>query len=469
MTELHSTQDPLERHPVLELRLDDAGINERLFRYVQEPPGKAWWVMFGLSLALTGLLGVAAFVTFGWGVGTWGVQVPVGWAFAITEFVWWIGIGHAGTLISAILLLFMQRWRTSINRFAETMTLFAVMCAGMFPVFHLGRPWFAYWLFPYPSEMRVWPQFRSPLVWDTFAVSTYFTVSLLFWFLGLVPDFASLRDTARRRWQRIAYGIVALGWRGSARHWRHYKSAYLIIAGLATPLVLSVHTIVSMDFAVALLPGWHSTIFPPYFVAGAVFSGFALVATLIIPARHFLGLEGVITGRHLDNMAKIMLVTGWIVTYAYCCENFLAFYSGDPYEIHVAVDRATGHYAVAFWLQIFCNCLVPQAFWSTRVRHTPALLWICSIFINIGMWLERYTIIVASLYKDFLPSAWRPFSPTWVDVSLFVGTIGFFCTAFLLALKLLPIVPVSEVKELGLELDTNPPSGSVPAPAALEG
>ena len=454
--------DPLEPHPVLSTPHADAGLNEQLFRYVQLPPGKAWWLMFGLSLSLVGLLAVAVFVTFGWGVGTWGVQIPVAWAFAITEFVWWIGIGHAGTLISAVLLLFLQRWRTSINRFAETMTLFAVMCAGMFPVLHLGRPWFAYWLIPYPAEMGVWPQFRSPLVWDMFAVSTYFTVSLLFWYMGLVPDFASLRDSAKRSWQRMVYGVLSLGWRGSARHWRHHKSAYLLLAGLATPLVLSVHSIVSMDFAVALLPGWHSTIFPPYFVAGAVFSGFALVATLIIPARHFLGFEQVITGRHLDNMAKIMLVTGWIVTYAYACENFLSFYSGDPFEIHLAVDRATGHYALAYWVQLFCNCVVPQLFWSSRVRGSPIAIWCASILINVGMWLERYTIIVTALYRDFLPSSWRSYSPTWVDVSLYLGTLGFFSVAFLLALKFLPIVPVSELKELRVELLEHRPKGATP-------
>ncbi len=451
--------DPLERDPVLATDRDDAALGDRLLGYVWQPPRRAWWAMFLLSASGVGLLGIAAVYTFGWGVGTWGVQIPVAWAFAITEFVWWIGIGHAGTLISAILLLFLQRWRTSINRFAETMTLFAVMCAGMFPVLHLGRPWFAYWLIPYPATMRVWPQFRSALVWDMFAVSTYFTVSLLFWYLGLVPDLAALRDASQRRWQRIAYGILALGWRGSARHWRHHRSAYLLLAGLATPLVVSVHTVVSMDFAISLVPGWHSTIFPPYFVAGAVFSGFALVATLIIPARRFLRLGEVITLRHLDNMCKVMLVMGWVVAYAYLVETFLAFYGGDRVEMQLAVDRVRGHYAVATWATVFCNVVVPQAFWSSRVRRSPIAVWIASILINVGMYLERYVIIVASLAHDFVPSAWRPFAPTWVDVSLYVGTLGFFFMMFLLAIKLLPIVPLTEIREMRHEVARAPELG----------
>ncbi len=457
--------DPLEPDPVLATRRDDAALTQKLFAYVWQRPKALWWGLFLLSAGGTGLLAVATFVTFGWGPGTWGVQIPVAWAFAITNFVWWIGIGHAGTLISAVLLLFLQRWRTSINRFSETMTLYAVLCAGMFPVLHLGRPWFAYWLLPYPATMRVWPQFRSPLVWDAFAVTTYLTVSILFWYLGLVPDLASLRDASEKRWQRLVYGVLAMGWRGSARHWSHYKSAYLLLAGLATPLVVSVHTIVSMDFAVALLPGWHETIFPPYFVAGAIFSGFALVVTLIIPARAFLRLGEVITARHIDNMCKVMLATGWVVAYTYLVELFFAFYSGDVYEQHTAVDRAIGRYAGVFWVVIACNVLVPQSFWSSWVRHNPVVVWVASVLINVGMWCERYMLIVSSLSKDFLPSAWRPFAPTWVDYSLYLGSLGFFLMMFLITLKILTIVPLSETKEKRRELHEKPSSGALPATA----
>jgi Ni/Fe-hydrogenase subunit HybB-like protein len=457
--------DPLEPDPVLATARDDAGLTQKLFAFVWQRPKPLWWILFAISCAGSLLLVVAMFVTFGWGPGMWGVQIPVAWAFAITNFVWWIGIGHAGTLISAILLLFLQRWRTSINRFAETMTLFAVLCAGMFPVLHLGRPWFAYWLLPYPATMRIWPQFRSPLVWDAFAVSTYLTVSLLFWYLGLMPDLASLRDASPKRWQRTVYGLLAMGWRGSARHWSHHKSAYLVLAGLATPLVVSVHSIVSMDFAVAILPGWHETIFPPYFVAGAIFSGFALVATLIIPARAFLGLEEVITERHLDNMCKVMLATGWIVAYTYVVEFFIAFYSGNLFERHTAIARLTGHYAALFWLVIACNALVPQAFWFGRVRHSPALIWIASILINVGMWSERFMLIVTALYQDYLPSAWRPFRPSWVDWSLFVGSLGFFLMMFLLALQVLPVVPLTELKGMRRELEAKPSSGALAVPA----
>ncbi|MHB8417944.1 MAG: NrfD/PsrC family molybdoenzyme membrane anchor subunit [Myxococcales bacterium] len=453
--------DPLEPDPVLATARDDAALTEELFDYVWRPPQRAWWTMFLVSAAGTALLLVTVFVTVGWGPGTWGVQIPVGWGFAIVNFVWWIGIGHAGTLISAILLLFLQRWRTSINRFAETMTLFAVMCAGLFPVLHLGRPWFAYWLLPYPATMRVWPQFRSPLVWDAFAVTTYFTVSVLFWYLGLVPDLATLRDASRRHWQRVLYGLLAMGWRGSARHWSHYRSAYLLLAGLATPLVVSVHTIVSMDFAVALVPGWHETIFPPYFVAGAIFSGFALVATLIIPARRWLGLGEVITERHLDNMCKVMLATGWIVAYTYLVELFIAFYGGNTFERHTALDRMTGRYAGVFWVVIACNALVPQAFWLRRIRHNALLIWIASILINVGMWSERYMLIITSLSQDFLPSAWRPYRPTWADYGIYAGTLGFFFMMFLLALKFLPLVPVTETKEMRHELAEKPSSGAL--------
>jgi Ni/Fe-hydrogenase subunit HybB-like protein len=387
------------------------------------------------------------------GVGAWGNNIPVGWAFGIINFVWWIGIGHAGTLISAILLLFQQRWRTSINRFAEAMTLFAVMCAGLYPVLHLGRPWFAYWLVPYPSTLAVYPQFKSPLVWDVFAISTYFTVSFLFWYLGLLPDLAALRDSSLSRAKRIIYGFFSLGWRGSGRHWADYKVAYLLLAGIATPLVISVHTIVSFDFAESILPGWHATIFPPYFVAGAVFSGFAMVMTLLVPARSALGLKHVITLRHLENMNKVILATGLMVSYGYLCEHFIAWYSGNQYEKYVFHNRAAGPYAPVYWLMLFCNVLVPQLFWVERFRRSLVVMWIASVLVNVGMWSERFIIIVTSLHRDFLPSKWEMYTPTWVDWGLYVGSLGLFSTLFLLFLRFVPAVAVSEVKELRAELE----------------
>ncbi|MFL5274698.1 MAG: NrfD/PsrC family molybdoenzyme membrane anchor subunit, partial [Anaeromyxobacteraceae bacterium] len=381
-------------------------------------------------------------------------NIPVAWAYDIINFVWWIGIGHAGTLISAILLLFQQKWRTSINRFAEAMTLFAVMQALLFPLIHLGRPQFAWWLFPYPSTLGVWPNFKSPLLWDVFAVSTYFTVSLLFWYVGLLPDLAALRDASKSRTARMVYGIFSLGWRGSARAWRHYRIAYLLLAGLATPLVLSVHTIVSFDFAVSQLPGWHTTIFPPYFVAGAIFSGFAMVVTLMIPARKVFGFEHVITQRHIDNMTKVMLATGLMVSYGYCMEHFIAWYSGNPYESYVFFQtRQRGPYAPIYWLMLFCNVVVPQIFWSPKVRSNMWMVWIASILVNVGMWTERFNIIVTSLHRDFLPSSWAMYRPTIVDWSILFGTIGFFGLLFLLFLRFVPSVSASEVKELRRELD----------------
>lgn len=339
------------------------------------------------------------------GIGIWGNNIPVAWAFDIINFVWWIGIGHAGTLISAILLLFRQDWRTSINRAAEAMTLFAVACAGLFPLFHVGRPWLAYWLFPYPNTMGMWPQFRSPLMWDVFAVSTYGTVSLLFWFTGLIPDLATMRDQARHPLVKKIYGVLAMGWRGSARHWHRYETAYLILAGLSTPLVLSVHTVVSFDFAVSILPGWHTTIFPPYFVAGAIYSGFAMVLTLLIPIRKFYGLEDMITLRHMNQMGKVMLATGLIVAYGYLMEAFIGWYAGG-YEWFMIRNRMFGPYAWSYWLLILCNIITPQLLWSRRVRENMLVLFIVSIIINVGMWLERFVIIVTSLYRDFLPSSW---------------------------------------------------------------
>lgn len=440
--------------PLIEGLQDDGTLNKTLNAYVWQDPGPGWKTLFLVGLAGTGLLTVAVTVTLAVGIGTWGNNIPVAWAFGITNFVWWIGIGHAGTLISAILLLFQQKWRTSINRFAEAMTLFAVMQAGLFPVLHTGRPWFAlYWLFPYPSVNKIWPQFKSPLMWDVFAVSTYFITSLLFWYLGLIPDLASLRDSSTSRTRRLVYGTFALGWRGSARHWRHYKIAYLLLAGLATPLVLSVHTIVSWDFAVSILPGWHTTIFPPYFVAGAVFSGFAMVLTLMIPARRFMNLKHVVTARHLEAMAKVMLTTGLIVAYGYLMEHFAAWYSGDPFEFHVFYKtRPHGQYAWAYYLQMFCNVLVPQIFWTRWARRNIWALWIGSVLINVGMWFERFNIIVTSLQQDFIPSNWADFHPTWVDLSLYTGTVCFFGTLFLLFLKFLPAVATSEVKELRHEM-----------------
>jgi molybdopterin-containing oxidoreductase family membrane subunit len=443
----------LEPPPLIEGRHDDGTLNKTLNDFVWRRPPRGWFALLLLGMAGTGLLLTGITITIARGIGMWGNNIPVGWAFGIINFVWWIGIGHAGTLISAILLLFQQKWRTSINRFAEAMTLFAVMQAGLFPILHTGRPWFAYWMIPYPSTNSIWPQFKSPLMWDVFAVSTYFTTSLLFWYLGLIPDLASLRDSSTSRRARVAYGIFALGWRGSARHWHHYKIAYLLLAGLATPLVLSVHTIVSWDFALSILPGWHTTIFPPYFVAGAVFSGFAMVLTLIIPARRYMGLKHVITARHLEAMAKVMLCTGLIVAYGYMMEHFAAWYSGNLYEEHVFfVTRPRGPYAWAYFTQMFCNVIVPQMFWFRWARRNIWTLWVGAVLVNVGMWFERFNIIVTSLHQDFIPSNWAMYYPTWVDFSLLFGTICFFGTLFLLFLKFLPAVAVSEVKELNHEL-----------------
>jgi molybdopterin-containing oxidoreductase family membrane subunit len=451
----------LEGAPVLVGRPDDRKLNEDLFLPVWEKTRRGWLALFGITLGLTGLLFSAIAYTFAKGIGAWGNNIPVAWAFDIINFVWWIGIGHAGTLISAILLLFQQKWRTSINRFAEAMTLFAVIQALLFPMIHLGRPWFFFWLFPYPSTLGAWPNFKSPLLWDVFAVSTYFTVSLLFWYVGLLPDLAALRDTSKSKAARIAYGIFALGWRGSARHWRHYRIAYLLLAGLATPLVLSVHTIVSFDFAVSQLPGWHTTIFPPYFVAGAIFSGFAMVLTLMIPARKVFGFEGIITQRHLDNMAKVMLATGLMVSYGYLTETFIAWYSGDKFESFVFFNtRARGPYAPIYWTMITCNVLVPQILWWRKARENTILLWIISILVNVGMWTERFVIIVTSLHRDFLPSSWAMYRPTWVDWSILSGTIGFFGLLFLLFLRFVPSVSASEVKELRRELEHEAHAGA---------
>ncbi len=407
-----------------------------------------WLVGFSVALMLSLLLLVSVTWLFIRGIGIWGNNIPVGWAFDITNFVWWIGIGHAGTLISAILLLLRQQWRTSINRFAEAMTLFAVACAGLYPLMHLGRPQYFYWLIPYPNTMGVWPQFRSPLMWDFFAVSTYATVSFMFWFIGLLPDLATLRDRAKSKITAVAYGILAMGWRGSARHWKRYQTAYLLLAGLATPLVVSVHTIVSFDFSVATLPGWHSTIFPPYFVAGAIFSGFAMVLTLAVPLRHFYHLEDFVTARHLDNMAKVLLATGLMVAYGYIMENFLAWYSGNVFERSTVLVRTLGPYAPVYWIMLACNILAPQVLWSARARRSPIMLFGVSILVNIGMWMERFMIIVTSLHRDFLPSSWGMYYPTFWDISTYFGTIGLFLTLFFLFIRLLPLISIYEMREL---------------------
>jgi molybdopterin-containing oxidoreductase family membrane subunit len=407
-----------------------------------------WWPGFGVSVFGLGLLAVAVTALLIWGVGIWGINRPVMWGFAITNFVWWIGIGHAGTLISAFLLLMRQEWRTSINRFAEAMTIFAVICAGLFPLLHLGRPQFFYWLFPYPSVYNVWPQFRSPLVWDVFAVSTYFTVSVLFWYVGLIPDLATLRDRAKRPWVKVVYGILSMGWRGSARHWKRYETAYQLLAGLATPLVISVHTVVSFDFSIALMPGWHSTIFPPYFVAGAIFSGFAMVITLAIPIRAAFGLEDFVTERHLDNMAKLLLTTGLIVAYGYMSETFMAWWSGDLFEAAVMKDRLEGVYGPIYWAVLACNVLVPQALWSGKVRRNVPLLFAVAILVNVGMWAERFVIVVQSLHRDFLPAAWHIYIPTRWDWATLLGSIGLFSTLMFLFVRFLPVISMSEMRGL---------------------
>jgi Ni/Fe-hydrogenase subunit HybB-like protein len=439
--------DPVAGRPTLILGgRDFHSITETVSGVIERPTPVGWWVVFLLSLVALAGLGLGVPWLFWEGIGIWGLNIPVGWGWAITNFVFWVGIGHAGTLISAILLLFRQRWRTSINRAAEAMTIFAVLCALTYPGIHVGRPWVAYWMAPIPNQMGTWPNFRSPLLWDMFAVSIYGTVSALFWYTGLIPDLATQRDRSKTRLRQWIYGALALGWRGSQRHWRHYEIAYLTLAGLATPLVVSVHSIVSMDFAVSQLPGWHSTIFPPYFVAGAIFSGFAMVVTLMVICRWAFGLQEIITVRHFDYMAKIILVTGLIVAYAYGVEFFTAWYSGNPFELYTAVNRALGDYAWGYWTMIACNALVPQVFWFARARRSMPILFVVSIFVNIGMWFERFVIIVTSLHRDFLPSAWQYFRPTFWDVAILVGGFGLFFTLFCLFVRFAPMVAAAEVK-----------------------
>jgi molybdopterin-containing oxidoreductase family membrane subunit len=408
-----------------------------------------WLAVVGLAAALAGMLSAAVVYLLLKGTGIWGINIPVGWGFAIVNFVWWIGIGHAGTLISAILLLFKQTWRTSINRFAEAMTIFAVMQAGLFPLIHTGRPWLAaYWLFPIPNTMNIWPQFRSPLIWDVFAVSTYFTVSFLFWGIGLIPDFASLRDQAKTLVVRRIYGMLAMGWRGSARHWNRYETAYLLLAGLATPLVLSVHSVVSLDFAVSVVPGWHTTFFPPYFVAGAIYSGFAMVLILAIPFRYLYGMQDFITLRHLQNSAKVMLATGLIVAYSYGMEVFIAWYSNNKYEWAMMTNRFSGPYKHYYWMLILCNILIPQVLWSNKVRSTPWKLFLVALVVNTGMWLERFVIVVTSLQRDYLPSSWGMYWYTKWDMMIFIGTMGLFTLLFFLFIRVMPSISIFEIRTL---------------------
>jgi molybdopterin-containing oxidoreductase family membrane subunit len=442
-------------HPILEPGQSLASVTDKISDVILKRPITKGWV-FGLaiSFSLLMLLNLMIGYLLTVGVGIWGINIPVGWGFAIVNFVWWIGIGHAGTLISAILLLLRQQWRTSINRFAEAMTLFAVACAGMFPLLHMGRPWLFYWLTPYPNSMWLWPQFRSPLVWDVFAVTTYLTVSLLFWYVGLIPDLATLRDKSDKRPLQIIYGALALGWRGSATHWFRYETACLLLAGLATPLVVSVHTVVSFDFSVGQLAGWHTTIFPPYFVAGAIYSGFAMVLTLTIPIRKFYHLEGYITMRHLNNMAKVMLATGLIVAYGYVFEFFMAFYSGNPYDRFAILNRLHGPYAFMYYALWICNIIIPQALWFKSIRNNVFVLFVISLIVNTGMWLERFVIVVISLHRDFLPSSWGMYYPTRWDWATFLGTIGLFMTLIFLFMRVLPAISMNEMRVLVEETDS---------------
>ncbi|MEZ5351359.1 MAG: NrfD/PsrC family molybdoenzyme membrane anchor subunit [Bryobacteraceae bacterium] len=435
--------------PVLEHGHSNTTVTEHVADIVlRRTPPLQWFLVLFVALCVMQLLPFALGNLFGRGIGLWGINQPVGWGLDIINFVWWIGIGHAGTLISAILLLMRQDWRMSISRFAEAMTIFAVMCAGLYPVAHTGRPWLAYWLLPYPNTMALWPQPRSPLIWDVFAVSTYATVSILFWYTGLIPDLATMRDRARSIFVKKLYGVLSLGWRGSAQHWHRYEMASLLLAGLSTPLVLSVHSIVSFDFAAGIVPGWHTTVFPPYFVAGAVFAGFAMVLTLAIPVRKWYGLEDFITVRHLENMGKVMLATGMIVCYGYFLEVFMGWYSGNEYEIAMIQNRFSGPYAPLYWALWVCNCLSIQVLWSKSARRSTTVLFIVSQFVSVGMWLERFVIIPMSLHRDFLPSSWGMYYPTKWDWAAFIGTLGFFTTMMFIFIRVLPMMSMFEIRTL---------------------
>jgi Ni/Fe-hydrogenase subunit HybB-like protein len=441
-------------------------VTEDVARPLDTRPGLGWLACFAAALLALGLGAAAVGYQVAVGIGTWGLNRSVGWAFDITNFVFWIGIGHAGTLISAILLLFRQKWRTSINRSAEAMTIFAVMCAAIFPLIHMGRPWMAFWVMPYPNTRGpLWVNFRSPLLWDVFAINTYLTISLVFWYLGMVPDFATLRDRARGRVKRFAYGLLSLGWNGSQRTWSRYETVSLVLAGLATPLVISVHTIVSMDFATSVLSGWHTTIFPPYFVAGAVFSGFGMVMTLLILTRRLMALERYITLHHLDAMAKILLLTGSIVGLAYATEIFTAWYSGNLYERYTFMNRVFGPYGWAFGIMVLCNVAIPQLLWSPRVRTSVRALFVISILVNVGMWFERFVIIVTSLHRSYLPSSWVMYQPTFIEVATLIGSFGLFFTCFLLFIRLLPMIAIWEVKGV---VGSASHAGGATAPPSLE-
>jgi molybdopterin-containing oxidoreductase family membrane subunit len=446
---VNSAEDVRPLSPVIEPGYTYASVTDKISAIVLTRPTSLGWVAgFTLAFGLVMVLTIAVAWLIIKGTGIWGINIPVGWGFAIVNFVWWIGIGHAGTLISAILFLLNQQWRTSINRFAEAMTLFAVACAGMFPLIHTGRPWMAYYMLPYPSTMYLWPQFRSPLIWDVFAVSTYGTVSLLFWGVGLIPDLATLRDRAITKPKQIIFGMLAMGWRGSARHWHRYQSAYLLLAGLATPLVLSVHSVISFDFSIAIVPGWHTTIFPPYFVAGAIYSGFAMVLTIAIPLRKAYDLEDFITMKHLENMAKVMLATGLIVAYGYYYEYFMSVYSGNKFDLYLTKMRFHGPYSHFYYALILCNILTPQLLWIRKVRTNVAALFVMSLVINLGMWLERFVIVVISLTRDFMPSAWGRFSATFWDYATFAGTLGLFTMLLFLFVRVLPAISIAEMREL---------------------
>jgi Ni/Fe-hydrogenase subunit HybB-like protein len=438
-----------DKVPVLQPGHSFASITDKISGIVLKRPIKLGWV-FGFLVAFSAMQGllVGATYLFVKGVGIWGVNIPIGWGFAIVNFVWWIGIGHAGTLISAILLLLRQSWRNSINRFAEAMTLFAVACAGMFPILHLGRPWVFYWLFPYPNTMGYWPNFRSPLVWDVFAVTTYLTISLVFWFIGMIPDLATLRDRTDNSLIRFTFGALAMGWRGSARHWARYETAYLLLAGLATPLVLSVHTVVSFDFAVGIVSGWHTTIFPPYFVAGAIYSGFAMVLVLAIPIRRFYDVKDFITERHLENSAMVMLATGLIVAYGYAMEAFMNWYSGNRYDSFLQWNRLHGPYAPWYLMLLFCNIALPQILWIRKFRTNSIWLFLISLDVLVGMWLERFIIVIVSLHRDFLNSSWGMYYPTRWDWAIFMGTLGMFSAAMFLFVRILPMISIFELRTL---------------------
>ncbi|MBL0065925.1 MAG: polysulfide reductase NrfD [Bacteroidetes bacterium] len=424
-------------------------MTEDICRPIEGKANKYWWVAFVIAFT-TMIWGITCLsYTIGTGIGSWGANKTVGWAWDITNFVWWIGIGHAGTLISAILLLFRQRWRMSINRSAEAMTIFAVVCAGLFPLFHTGRPWLDYWMLPLPNQFgSLWVNFNSPLLWDVFAISTYFSVSLVFWYLGLLPDLATVRDRCVTPTKRFIYGLLSFGWKGTARDWHRFEEVSLVLAGLSAPLVLSVHTIVSFDFATSIVPGWHTTIFPPYFVAGAIFSGFAMVLTLMIIARKVLGLEQYITNQHIELMNKIIILTGSIVGVAYITEFFMAWYSGVQYESYAFQNRAFGPYWWAYWSMMTCNVITPQLFWFKKIRTSVMATFVISIFVNIGMWFERFVIIVTSLHRDYLPSSWVMYSPTYIEVGIFVGTIGLFFTLFLIFSRVFPVIALAELKSI---------------------